>query len=245
MTAATTRARVSVLTLTLEEAWRDIQAEHPEVPNVVVVVGPVSTHTGRQDRDGHFTLHPAWNVREGVQHEVLIAAEGLGRGARQVFQTLLHESVHAFHQVTGVQDVTQRGVHNAAFRAGAERFGLVTEQDPRIGTVTPNITDETADAYASTIARIERALTVARFAGSVDPDALAKATFFLWAAWGHGWTVPTGGEGAWGLVSTRRRSRISGENAVRVSCGCRSIRAFRSALDMGPIRCEACGEAFA
>jgi hypothetical protein len=235
-----------VLTLTLEEAWRDIQAIHPEVPNVVVIIGPVSMDRGRMDRYGHFTVNPTWTVRQDAQHEVLIAAEGLGRGARQVFRTLLHESVHAAHAVKGIKGTTQRGIHNAAFREDAERWGLVTGTEPGIGCTTPDVTDATADAYAATIARIDRALTIARFAESVDPDALAKATFFLWMAWGHGWTVNTAGEGAWGILpKTRGRSARAGENPVKVSCQCRSVRVFPSALALGEIRCEACGSVFA
>jgi hypothetical protein len=241
------RSRVSVLTLTLEEAWRDIQRAHPEVPNVVVVIGPVSTHNGRADRYGHFTVAPTWHVRNNAQHEVLIAAEGLGRGARQVFRTLLHESVHASCHVRELKDVTGRGVHNATFRREAESFGLVTDQDPRIGTVTPDITDATAAAYAATIRRIDLALTVARFAGSVDPDALAKATAFLWMAWGHGWSVSTGGEGAWGILPRARgRSARAGNNAVKLACpSCgRAIRAFPATLEDGDIICGPCEEPF-
>lgn len=243
---ASPRSRVSVLTLTLEEAWRDIQTQHPEVPNVVVVIGPVSLHSNRTDRYGHFTTAPTWNVKAETQHEVLIAAEGLGRGARQVFRTLLHESVHASCHVRKLLDVTQRGIHNATFRREAEAFGLVTDQDPRMGTVTPDITADTAAAYAATIRRIELALTVARFAGSVNPDALARAIAFLWMAWGHGWTVSTGGEGAWGILPRARgKSRRAGENAVRLECGCgRAIRAFPSVIAQGPITCGLCGEGF-
>jgi len=239
------RGRTSVLTLTLEEAWRDIQSHHPEVPNVVVVVGPVSLERGTMDRYGHYTVSETWTAKGEPQHEVLIAAEGLGRGARQVFRTLLHESVHAYHGAIGVQGTTQRGRHNAAFRADAEAFGCVCDEDARIGCVTPDITDETAALYAASINRIDGALTVARHAGSVDPDALARAAMFLWAAWGHGWQVSTGGEGAWGILPrTRTRSKRAGENALRVSCECRSIRAFPSALALGPITCTACGSDF-
>jgi hypothetical protein len=39
--------------------------------------------------------------------------------------------------------------------------------------------------------------------------------------------------------------RPSGQNALRVSCGCRSIRVFPSILTMGDIVCQACGSVFA
>ena len=39
--------------------------------------------------------------------------------------------------------------------------------------------------------------------------------------------------------------RPRGKNALRVSCGCRSIRVFPSSLVIGDIMCEACGSVFA
>ena len=38
--------------------------------------------------------------------------------------------------------------------------------------------------------------------------------------------------------------RPRGKNALRVSCGCRSIRVFPSSLVMGDIVCRACGSVF-
>jgi hypothetical protein len=40
------------------------------------------------------------------------------------------------------------------------------------------------------------------------------------------------------------RTRPSGPNAIKVTCGCRSIRAFHKALKVGPITCGACGGVF-
>jgi hypothetical protein len=40
------------------------------------------------------------------------------------------------------------------------------------------------------------------------------------------------------------RPRPSGPNAIKVTCGCRSIRAFPKALKVGPITCGACGGDF-
>ena len=39
--------------------------------------------------------------------------------------------------------------------------------------------------------------------------------------------------------------RPRGKNALRVSCGCRSIRVFPTVLVMGDIVCGACGSVFA
>ncbi len=46
------------------------------------------------------------------------------------------------------------------------------------------------------------------------------------------------------LIDPDAKPRPSGKNALRVSCGCRSIRVFPSALTLGDIRCEACGSVF-
>lgn len=40
------------------------------------------------------------------------------------------------------------------------------------------------------------------------------------------------------------RKRDQGTNPVKVSCGCRSVRVFPSALALGPITCGACGSDF-
>lgn len=243
-------AKTSILTAALESAWADIQSRHPEIPDVVIVVGPVSLGGKRADRYGHFA-QGRWNVNGQRRHEVLISAEGLNRSPRQVFRTLLHESVHASCCVRGLQDTSRGGsYHNGTFAAEAEAFGCQVCKDARIGHTTPDITDEAAEEYAETIAHIEGALLLFR---SDDMEAFEEAvrvaTMFALII-GHmvdpRMLALVGTAHRLVPAAPRRRTTVgvSGRNPSKASCGCRSIRVQESVLALGPITCGACGEEF-
>lgn len=244
--------KTSILTAALEQAWDDIRARHDEIPEVVIVVGPTSMGRGRSDRYGHFAQR-RWAVGTERRHEVLISAEGLDRGARQVFRTLLHESVHASCCARGLQDTSRGGsYHNGTFRAEAEAFGCVCEKNSQIGTTTPDITDEAAAEYAESIARIDVALTLFRREDMADLEDLlqwGEVVARIMAAWFHDASYLA----MLGRVATfippaapRRRGHgsVSGRNPSKASCGCRSIRVQASVLAEGPITCGNCGERF-
>lgn len=151
---------VSNLVETLEEAWRDI-ARVWAIPPAVIVIASASK-AGKLSKWGHWA-GLRWSVQDQPYAEVLISAEGLVRGARGVFETLLHESVHAYQDSIDEPGTSRQGrYHNRAFKARAEEFGLVTDRDPKIGCITPDITEETAEKYADTIAAIDRALKATR-----------------------------------------------------------------------------------
>lgn len=162
---STEAASASALLVSLEAAWKQIQKHYEKLPDVVIVIGPVSAN-GKFSKYGHYAgLRWAEN---GVRRaEVLIAAEGLDRGPRAVFETLLHESVHAYQDVIGEQGTSRQGrYHNKTFRRRAEEFGLVVKSHPQIGAVTPDITDGCAARYADAIFAIEDALKITR---TVEP----------------------------------------------------------------------------
>lgn len=235
---------ISNLTEALEQGWKGIQKRHPEIPDVVVVVGPVSLSRGKADRYGHYAPG-RWDVQGNRRHEVLISAEGLNRGARQIFRTLLHESVHASCAARGLKDTSRGGrYHNGTFKAEAESFGLETDQDSVIGCVTPNITDAAASEFSKEIARIESALTLFR-REELDDEILEFAYFLLALLRWLGHDVD--GRLAVSMVPVRKRqkSAAAGNNPVKASCGCgRSIRVFPSVLAEAPITCGNCGEEF-
>ncbi|ODU06819.1 MAG: hypothetical protein ABS81_03170 [Pseudonocardia sp. SCN 72-86] len=83
----------------LESAWAAIQARHPEVPAVVIVLG-AGSGTGAGLKLGHFAAM-RWRHADtagedgGVLPEVFVGGEGLARGPEDVLATLpWHGSWH-------------------------------------------------------------------------------------------------------------------------------------------------------
>lgn len=151
---------VSNLVATLEEAWTEIAKVHA-LPRVVIVIAPVSS-AGKLKMWGHYA-GLRWEAGGDRYAEVLISAEGLARGARAVFETLLHESVHAYQDSIDEAGTSRQGrYHNRTFKMRAEEFGLTTDKDPKIGCITPDITDECAETYATAISAIDKALRATR-----------------------------------------------------------------------------------
>lgn len=168
--------KISTLAGALESGWAAIAAQYPDLPDTVIVVG---TRAGVY---GHFA-HRRWVPRDGngdARHEVMIEANGLQRGGRLVFETLLHEAVHALAEARGIKDTSRGGrYHNARFKDLAESMGLVTERHGSIGCITPDVTDATAERYAGAIAAIDEAIQSYRagtglpgllLVGGADPE---------------------------------------------------------------------------
>jgi hypothetical protein len=126
------------LVAALSAAWRAIQAQHPQVPDVVLTLG--SGTLGRRGKGevtlGHFA-RGRWQLAEpgeGDQgeglHELFVSGEGLRRGAADVLDTLLHEAAHGLAAVRGIQDTSRQGrYHNKRFKALGEELGLVITED--------------------------------------------------------------------------------------------------------------------
>lgn len=151
-------------TKVLNDTWRAIQANHPEVPDVFLVV----KSTGRSRRGttlGHYS-YAAWEVADTQAPEVMVSGECFAGGAEQVLQTLLHEAVHGLASVRGIKEVSrQNRYHNKRFKALAEEVGLewptlVDTQlglfngfpyppDERIGYSSVRLTDETITKYSA------------------------------------------------------------------------------------------------
>lgn len=138
----------------MEAAWREIQTHVSDLPDVVIVVSPVSK-AGKFTKYGHYA-GLRWTAGDKRHAEVLIAAEGLSRGGRGVFETLLHESVHAIAEVRKIRDTSRQGrYHNKQFARLAESVGLVVKPSNSIGYHTPDVTDDTAIKYAKSITRLD------------------------------------------------------------------------------------------
>ena len=84
---------------------------------------------------GHFFLREdTWVSKIGGTHEINIGAGTLARPIEDVVATLLHEMVHYYNYVCGVQDCSRGNTyHNRKFKEEAEARGLVVERSERYG----------------------------------------------------------------------------------------------------------------
>ena len=97
----------------IEYAWQAIQANHDDVPDVIVTMGAGATVRGL--KLGHFAAKK-WQKGETVLCELFVGGEGLERGAKGVLGTLLHEAAHGVAHVRDIQDTSRQGrYHNAKF----------------------------------------------------------------------------------------------------------------------------------
>lgn len=150
----------SALVSALEDAWKAIAAEHPELPAAVLITGAGSLGAKRGLRLGHFAAERWQPDRPGALAEIFVGGEGLARGARPVLATLLHEGAHALAHRRAVKDTSREGrYHNQRFKTIAEELGLKVEHHPSLGWSLTSLPASTAGRYAPTIKQLERALT--------------------------------------------------------------------------------------
>ncbi len=84
---------------------------------------------------GHFSLNKeTWVSKLGGTHEINIGAGTLARPIENVVATLLHEMVHYFNYINGVQDCSRGNTyHNKRFKQEAEKRGLKISHSPSYG----------------------------------------------------------------------------------------------------------------
>ena len=83
---------------------------------------------------GHVTRSKVWKVKETNHYELNISADTLNRPIENTVATLLHEMVHIYNMMNGIQDTSRGGTyHNKHFKEKAESVGLIIEKDSKIG----------------------------------------------------------------------------------------------------------------
>ena len=84
---------------------------------------------------GHFSLREdTWVSKLGGTHEINIGAGTLSRPIEEVAATLLHEMVHYYNHVHGIQDCSRGNTyHNRKFKAVAEERGLIVAHSDKYG----------------------------------------------------------------------------------------------------------------
>ena len=112
---------------TFNKAFFEGKLEKP-----VITVSPDST----KGAYGWCTGWKAWQngTENGGFYEINLCAEYLNRPFEETCSTLIHEMVHYYCQLNGIQD-TSRGntYHNKRFKEEAEKRGLLIDYDPKIG----------------------------------------------------------------------------------------------------------------
>lgn len=157
MTARTKATPSLAIIDALDRLAGQIRKNHPEVPDNIVFI-LASGKTGRGAKHGHFAPE-AWKDN----HEILISAESLARGAEATLGTLIHELAHAVAAETGVRDTSNNGrYHNKRFKGIAEGLGIELEQHDTIGWSLTTLPAETAAKYQSGLAALEKSLTTYR-----------------------------------------------------------------------------------
>ena len=84
---------------------------------------------------GHFSLREdTWVSKIGGTHEINIGAGTLSRPIEEVAATLLHEMVHYYNHINGVQDCSRGNTyHNRRFKEAAEAHGLCVTHSDKYG----------------------------------------------------------------------------------------------------------------
>jgi hypothetical protein len=163
-TAAAPEVAASAVVAAMEHAWQAIRARHPEVPEVIVILGAGSEGRRGLFKLGHFAA-ARWQLADTRRAEVLVSGEGLQRGAVDVLGTLLHEAAHGLACTQGVQDTSRQGrYHNRHYARLAAEVGLDVARDAATGWSQTTVGDQLTGAYANVLADLAAALVLWRYA---------------------------------------------------------------------------------
>lgn len=258
-TQATTEAKHtgSDVIAALEAAWTAIQANHPDLPDAMMITG-----SGAAGGEWGHTWHERWvegdlptddelaaggTVTQATatkKTEIFIAGERLACGAKLTFQTMLHEAAHVLAFVRCEKDTSNRGrYHNKTFVKIAEELGLEWPKGEKAHTVigfsAVVIREETIEKYADVIDGLHQAIKLYL----ALPYEMGGP-----AAGGDGGTVVVVGPTIPKVGRPKTKPGASGGNNPIAQCQCdepRKIRLSRKMLALGGIVCKVCGEEFA
>lgn len=224
-------AGASLIVAALEATWAAIQARHPEIPDVVLVLASGSVGMPRGVlRLGHFAAMRWHHTHPGAGQqlpEVFVGGEGLAGGPVAVLGTLLHEATHALAHVRGVQDCSRQGrYHNRRFQVLAGELGLEVSQVPAIGWSDTHVPAATVADYVAQLDRLGAALVLHRYAEGSPETAGA-----------------TGDDDSDDEQDDADAAPARASSVAHCSCP-RRLTVARAVLALGPITCGVCGENF-
>lgn len=221
-------ATASALVAACESAWESIQQHHPELPDVVMVLG-TGVERGRLVKLGHW-WGGRWLADGQTRGEVLLAGEALHLSPAQVFEVLLHEAAHGLNAARGIKDTSRGGrYHNKSFATTAREVLLTVRSMPPYGLASTSLSQKAAERYADPIAVLADTMRIARH--------LERGVAIGGEGAGPGTAQGDQGTGA---EDDRRRS-----SSVAASCGCgRKLRMAPSVYAAGSVMCGRCGTEF-
>lgn len=83
-------------------------------------------------------------------YEINICPEYLNRPIEEIAEIMLHEMVHLFNIIHGIQDCSNNGqYHNKHFKESAEQYGLNVERVQNYGYAQTSLKQETVDFIRS------------------------------------------------------------------------------------------------
>lgn len=118
-----------------------------------ILLTPVITlsQRGTKSAKGWCTEKKVWAQTGGDAaserfYEINICPEYLNRPVEEICGVLLHEMVHLFNIMKGIQDCTSNGqYHNKLFKESAEQHGLKAEKSERYGYAQTSLKPETVE----------------------------------------------------------------------------------------------------
>ena len=213
----------------IENVWTEIQAQNPDVPDVVVTLGSGAVSYGM--KLGHFAAN-VWTHEDTDIHELFVGGEGLQRGAKGVLGTLLHEAAHAVAEQRQVKDTSRQGrYHNKNFKAIAEEMGISVIHSESLGWSTTEVPEETVNLYSIQLLELDACITAYR----------------------HGFERYMGGSSATSGGTLKKDPEgdepkaSKPKNGLVLECQCetpRKIRVAATVAELGDISCSVCGEVF-
>lgn len=93
---------------------------------------PIITVQSKPGTYGHCSTAKIWQRPDGQTYELNIAAEVLNAPIEETLDTMLHEITHLYCREKGIKDTSGK-YHNSAYKAEAERHGLVCYRTERYG----------------------------------------------------------------------------------------------------------------
>lgn len=160
----------------LYQAWRMLQAIHPDLQNAFLKPGSgKELRRGKEGVGGHFQAK-AWKAGERVYAEVMISGAVLARGALAVFNVLLHEGGHGIawkrredaraagaepKDIKKLEETSDRGrYHNGLFRSIMDELGADCYQVGRFGWWGTEVREDAKAVYAEILTFLEANLDV-------------------------------------------------------------------------------------
>lgn len=123
---------ISQATKFLEDAFDALNQEYFEnaLPKPIIVI------QSAPGINGHFYADDIWQdtLCKVRSYEISMGAEALKRPIANIIATLVHEMVHYYCHLQGIQDTSRGGTyHNSRFKDEAEKRALLIEYSPKIG----------------------------------------------------------------------------------------------------------------